>query len=102
RSSRLSSAIFILLSAIAIFATVLFGAVDTMTWVVLSGMWAVLVLLWLADSWRGAGILLNTSSLQLPLVALLALGLVQLVPLGGGAMSLDPFATRIFIVHLVV
>jgi len=102
RSSRLSSAIFLLLSVIPLFATVLFGAVDTMTWVLLSGMWAVLVLLWVADAWRGDGILLNTSSLQLPVLALLVLGLVQLIPLGNGTLSLDPFATRIFIVHLVV
>src|SRR5438477_4781770 len=102
RSSRLSSAIFILLSVVAIFATVIFGAVDTMTWVILSAMWAVLVLLWLADAWKGDGILLNTSVLQLPLLALLAIGLVQLIPLGGGTLSNDPFATRIFLVHLTV
>lgn len=102
RSSRLSSAIFVLLFVISIFATVVFGAVDTMTWVILAAMWAVLILLWIADSWKGDGILLNTSSLQLPLLGLLAIGLVQLVPLGNGPSTHDPFATRIFLVHLTV
>src|SRR5205814_9874747 len=37
-----------------------------------------------------------------PLLALLVIGLVQLIPLGGETLSNDPFATRIFLVHLTV
>lgn len=102
RSSRLSSAIVVLLWFIPIFSTVLFGGVDTMTWVFLSIIWALLLLLWTADAWRGKGILLNTSSLQLPLLGLLVLNVIHLMPFGGGPLSLDPFATRIFLVHLAV
>jgi O-antigen ligase len=98
RSSLLSSAIFVLLSGTAMFATVLFGAVDTITWVFLSIFWALLILLWMADAWRGGGILVNTSTLLLPVLGLLMVGLVQ-VALG---LTLDAFATRIFLVHLTV
>lgn len=98
RSSRLSSAIFVLIFGIAIFATVIFGAVDTMTWVFIALLWGLLVFLWLADAWMGKGLLLNTATLQLPLIGLLFIGLVQM----GLGISLDAFATRIFLVHLAV
>src|SRR5436190_2798321 len=102
RSSRLSSAIVVLLCFVPVFSTLLFGAVDTMTWVFIAVFWVAIILLWLADAWKGRGLLMNTSVVQVPLVGLLLIGIVQLIPLGGGTLSLDPFATRIFLVHLTV
>ncbi len=114
RSSRLSSAIVVLICIIPIFATILFGAVDNTTWVFISVFWVIVVLLWLADSWRGTGILLDPSVLQIPLIGLLLIGLVQLLPLGSSSgdsalsvpvshsLSLDPSATRFFLLHLIV
>ncbi len=102
--TRISSAIFALLCIIPAFATVLFGAVDSATWVIISIFWAVLVCLWLADGWANRGILLNKSSLQIPLLGLLALAIVQLLPLGSGSssLSLDPYSTRFFVIRLII
>jgi len=112
KASRLSSVIFVLLCFLPVFGTIVFGAVDNTTWLIISVFWAIIVLLWLADAWRGGALLLNTSSLQLPLIGFLLIGLVQLLPLGGGvegltepasrALSLDPYSTRFFVTKLVV
>ncbi|HVF48151.1 MAG TPA: O-antigen ligase family protein [Pyrinomonadaceae bacterium] len=112
KASRLSSIIFVLICFLPVFGTVVFGAVDNTTWLIISVFWAIIILLWLADAWLGGALLLNTSSLQLPLIGLLMLGLVQLLPLGGGveglsvgvsrALSLDPYSTRFFVTKLVV
>lgn len=113
RESRISTAIFALVCLVPMFATVVFGAVDSATWVIISIFWAIIVLLWLAESWSIGGILLNASSLQIPFLGLIAIGLVQLLPLGGAidpaagfagstSLSLDPYATRLFVIRLVI
>lgn len=114
-SSRVSRAIFFMLCALPIFATILFGGVDNTTWVLISIVCAVLVCLWIAESWKAGGILVNAEPLQLPLFGLMALGLIHLLPLGGSAdaaallsvpasnsISLDPYATRLFISRLLI
>lgn len=113
-SSRLSSIIFLLLCVAPVFSTVLFGAVDNMTWIFISMFWTAIVLLWLAEAWKAKGVMINTSSLQLPVIGLLVIGFVQLLPLGPGdagdlvgapisrALSLEPYATRFFVTRLVV
>lgn len=114
RSSRISSAILVLLLIVPIISTVLFGAVDNITWVFITIFWATISLLWLTEAWKARGFLLNTSPLQLPMLCLLFVGIVQLLPLGTGisdgllnvpvshALSLDPQATRFFLVRLVI
>jgi len=114
-SSRLSSIIFLLLCVVPMFTTVMFGGVDNMTWVIISVFWAAIILLWLAETWKGRGFLFNPSSLQIPIIGLITIGLVQLLPLGGDsgaeglsgqqtsqALSLEPYATRFFAIRLVV
>ncbi len=111
-SSLPSKVVFFLLCLIPIFSTLLFGGVDNITWALISVMWALLVLMWGAEAWRAGGLIINTSSLQIPLLGFLAIGLIQLLPLGsatGGlnvpgteALSLDPYATRFFVTKLVV
>lgn len=114
KSSRISSAVMALLCIVPVFAMILFGAVDNVTWVFITIFAASIVLLWLAESWKGKGLLLNTTAIQIPLVGVLLIGLIQLLPLGSGvpsdllnvpvshAISLDPYTTRFFILHLVV
>ncbi len=113
-SSLLSSVIFFLLCLIPVFSTVLFGAVDNTTWIIISIFWVAIVLLWLAEAWKGRGFLFSPSALQIPMLGLLLIGLVQLLPLRAvdagallsvpvsQALSLDPYSTRFFIVKLVV
>ncbi|MBK8465476.1 MAG: O-antigen ligase family protein [Chloracidobacterium sp.] len=112
KSSRVSSAIFVLLCIVPIFSTILFGAVDKVTWVFITMFGAVIVLLWLAEAWKGKGFLLAPSAMQIPMIGLLLIGIIQLLPLGSvsvelgipasRALSLDPYATRFFLLHLVI
>lgn len=111
-SSLPSKIVFFLLCFLPLFATVLFGGVDNVTWIFISIAWALILLLWIAETWTTGGFLINSSSLQIPLAGFLLIGLVQLLPLGGGvtglavpasnALSLDPYSTWFFVVKLVV
>lgn len=114
-SSRLSSIIFLVLCIVPMFATIMFGAVDNMTWAIISVFWAAIVLLWLVETWKGRGFLFNPSALQIPIIGLITIGLVQLLPLSGAtgadilsglepsqAISFEPFATRFFVIRLAI
>lgn len=113
-SSSLWSRVIVTLTLfIPVFATVLFGGVDNTTWIFISITWAAIIFLWLTEAWKANGLLFNPSVLQVPLLGLLLIGLIQLLPLGGDtgatlsvpvsrALSLDPYATRFFVFHLVV
>lgn len=99
-SSRLSRTIFVLICTIPVVSCLLFGAVDNGTWILITTLSAIVFLLWLAEEWRAGGFIISTSSIQLPLIGLMVIGVVQIIPLGGGALSLDPFATQLFIFRL--
>jgi len=113
-SSRLSSVIFFLLCFIPVSTTVLFGGVDNATWIIVTICWVAIILMWLVEAWRAKGLMFSPSSLQLPLIGLLLIGLIQLLPLGSGAgdailsvpatrsLTLDPNGTRFFLSHLIV
>ena len=113
-SSRLSGAIYVLLCLIPVFSTIVFGGVDQGSWVVLIAALAAVVFLWLADAWYGRAMLFNRSMLLVPLVVLIALGVVQTLPLFSSALppgllaepqraaiSLDPYSTRLFVIRLI-
>lgn len=112
--SRLDKGVFLLLCVIMIFSTFAYGAVDAWALGVLSVLSAVLACLWVGDSLLKKEFRLSTSSLQLPLLALLLIGAVQLLPLGSSGapagllsapasntLSFDPYATRFFLIQLV-
>lgn len=113
--SRLSGAIFFFLCAIIVFTTVAYGGVDFWALSFLSVLGLVIACLWSISAWRERELRFNTNILQLPLLGLLLVGLVQLLPIGSpgipadllteqasGAISLDPYATRIFLIHLAI
>ncbi|MEJ7623631.1 MAG: O-antigen ligase family protein [Pyrinomonadaceae bacterium] len=99
-ASRLSTVIFGLLCFLPIFATLLFGAVDTITWVLIFFVWAAIVLCWLGECWNAGGAVVNTSSIQLPVIGLLCVGLLHLLPVV--TTSIEPNSTRFFVARLVV
>jgi O-antigen ligase len=103
-NSGFSTAIFVLLLLIPIASTVVYGAVDTSALGILAILAALVALLWLAHGWRTGGLPLAANRLQIPLAGLIAIGIIQLVPLGGdaSALSIDPYSTRFFVVRLVV
>src|SRR5687767_1857850 len=81
RSSLLSSIIFFLLCLVPVFSTILFGGVDNGTWIAILIFWAAILILWLGEAWKGGGLLVNPTTLQIPLIGLLVIGIVQLLPL---------------------
>ena len=96
-------------------SAVAFGAVDAIAIGTLAIAAAVILLLWVADAWRAGHFAVNVDSLCLPIAGLILIGCVQLLPLGGdkaaqdlvglrlsSALSLDPYATRMFIVRLAI
>ncbi|MBK9214808.1 MAG: O-antigen ligase family protein [Chloracidobacterium sp.] len=110
-ASRLSKVAFGLICAVPIFATLLFGGVDNATWILVTLFVLSVTLLWLAESWRSGGLIVNGSALQLPLAALALIGSIQILPFGHydldgvsvvRSLSMDAFATRMFLTRLIV
>lgn len=112
---RSGRALFFFVCAVIAFATIAYGAVDFWALGLLSVLATVIAALWGIDSWRSREFRFNTCTLQIPLAGLLVIGLIQLLPLGSpgfagdllsvpgsSALSLDPYATRLFIIHLVI
>jgi O-antigen ligase len=99
--SRSSSAIFFLLLFIPALGTVLFGAVDEITWALFYLVWIGMILLWTGDAWTRDGFLLNGSTLLIPVAGLIAIGVVQLLPLPY-VRSIDPSETWFFELRLVL
>lgn len=103
----------VLIAAMPMLAMMGYGAVDVWSLIPLSLLTIILLLLWTADSFKRGEFSFSTSGLQLPLIALIALGCVQLLPLGDSgagaelpgvatstSLSLDAFATRLFTIRL--
>ena len=59
-----------------------------------------ILILWVADGWRLGNVRISRNPLQLPLLGAVILGLVQMLPLGGNTLSLDPNSTKLVIVQL--
>ena len=57
------------------------------------------LVLWMLDAWSLGTLRVSRNLLQLPLLGALLLGLIQLLPLSG-ALSLDPYSTRLVLVQL--
>ncbi len=114
-SSRLSGVIFFLLCLTLVFSTVDFGAVDQGSWVVLTIITFAIVALWFTDTWQEQAFLVNRHVLLLPLLGLILISILQILPLfqytipvgliadpARATISLDPYATRLFIGRLVI
>ncbi|MEP7149551.1 MAG: hypothetical protein ABI857_11785, partial [Acidobacteriota bacterium] len=104
-TSRLAQAIVVFVCVIPMIATIVFGAVDSWTIGLLSILVSIIALLWLVDAGVSGELRYGTSKLQLPIIALIAIGFVQLLPFGPGdiaellnapvvqTLSMDPYAT---------
>ncbi len=114
RPSRPSGVVFLLLSITLVFSTLFFGAVDEGIWVVLTIQMLAIVIAWFLDAWNGRGFLLNRHVLLVPLAGLIAIGVIQVLPLFPSSVpagvlsesrrstiSLEPYATKLFLVRLV-
>ena len=115
RSGAAEAAIFFLLLFIPIISTIFFGAVDSSAIGILAVLAAVIAILWAAVVTKARRLTLGSPLIIAPLAGLLLIGVVQLLPIGGSppgaevlavppsrALSIDPFATRMFVVRLFV
>ncbi len=115
KPSRLSGIIITLLCVMLVFSNIAFGAVETWALGFLSLFSALVVIFWIADAWLKQEFWFSFSKLQLPLLGLILIGLIQLLPLRSSnissdllsipatnTISLDPFLTRIAVVHLII
>jgi O-antigen ligase len=95
------SRFIILMLCLAVVTTTLaFGTVHAWALAAFQLSAALVFALWMFDAWRARVLRVSLNPLQLPLVGLFLVGLVQLVPLGGAALSFDPQATRVSLVQL--
>ncbi len=114
-ATRASKAIFLIICALPVFTTVVYGGVDTIVLGLQAVIAALLVILWVADAWSTGGIRYSSNLLQFPIAGLILIALIQLLPLGEAhiapgvlsidparSLSLDPYATRFFTIRLVV
>jgi O-antigen ligase len=112
--SRLSAVIFFLLCAIPVFSAIAYGAVDAWALGFLTFISGVIAVLWIAEAFLTKELRFNSSRLQLPLTALIVIGLIQLLPLrsvdygellrfpAAASLSLDAYSTRLFVIQLIV
>lgn len=95
------SRFIILMLCLAVVTTTLaFGTVHAWSLAAFQLSAAIVFALWMFDAWRTRVLRVSLNPLQLPLVGLFVVGLVQLLPLGGAALSFDPQATRVSLVQL--
>lgn len=113
--SHPSKIIFFLLCAMPVSATVAFGAADVWALGALAFFAGLIALLRLIDAGLKKEFGFDTNPLQLPILALILIGAVQLLPLRAptipdellsvpaiNSLSLAPYATRLAIVQLIV
>lgn len=111
----LATTIVVALVVTACVATLAYGAVDPWANGMLATFAAVIALLWIAHAWRSGSLSVNANLLLLPLLGWILIGIVQQLPLRpdaeaaaildipvSSALSLDPYATRMFTIRLVI
>ncbi|HEX8369564.1 MAG TPA: O-antigen ligase family protein [Pyrinomonadaceae bacterium] len=104
--------IFLIICATIILTTLFYGAVHQPILALFYAGAALVVLLWVFDSFKSGELRFSRSWLQIPLVAIILFGLVQIIPFGslGDAsgvpsiprtISHEPFATQSTVLHLI-
>ena len=100
---RTSTAIFVLLLLIPFVSTIVYGGVDSGSWVILVFAGALIAALWLIQGVVWGQLEIAKSGLLIPLIGLIIIGFIQILPIfANGPISLDPYATRLFVIRLCV
>ncbi len=112
-------ALFVVLCGALIFSALAFGTNMSWSLALFQAGAGCVVVLWAGDAWLRRRLIISRSLLQVPIIALLLFGLVQLIPFGGDAndgeaftieamvrqasatISLNPYATRMALVRVV-
>ncbi|MDQ2747372.1 MAG: O-antigen ligase family protein [Acidobacteriota bacterium] len=114
-SSWFNRCAFVVLCAMPVFSVVAFGAVDIWALGANAVFAGLLIVFWTADAWRKKSFRFNANTLQIPLAALILIGLIQLLPLRSlnlpaqslsipatATLSFAPYATRFALIQLVI
>lgn len=115
KGSWISGAVFVLLCAMLVFSTIAFGAVDVWALGINAIFAGLVIIFWTLDAWLKKEFRFNSSALQIPILALILIGLIQLLPLRSLNFSTDllstpavnslshaPYATRLAIIQLAI
>lgn len=111
--SRLGSTAAIIVGVIPVFATLAYGAVEPWAFAVIALLTGILVTIWAIDGVFRGQLRVAVSSLMVPFAALIAIGIVQLLPLRSpdapgisvpvtSSLSLNPYLTRIAVIQLAI
>jgi len=111
-TTRASKLLFFLLCATLVFTATVYGTVHQPVISVFYLVAVIIVVLWAFDSLRTGVLRFNKSLIQIPLIAVILLGFVQVIPFGTIAetagisgiprtISLEPFWTKVFTLHLI-
>ncbi|HYN24153.1 MAG TPA: O-antigen ligase family protein [Pyrinomonadaceae bacterium] len=103
--------IFLTLCVAIVLAALAFGTVHYWALVLFSLGALATVVLWVIDAWRLGKLRISRNPLQIPLLGMLALGLIQLLPFrdtatgaltvpASRALSFDPYSTRMVLVQV--
>lgn len=104
---------FLIICIAIILSALAYGTVHAWSLAVFFIGGVVMLVLWVVDSWNLGAFRISRNFLQLPLLGLLALGLIQLLPLrnpdSAGSislplvhtLSLNPYATRFIVIEIV-
>lgn len=105
----------ILIAVIPIVAVLSYGAVEPWAFALLTVLTAIMMLVWISDALLQKEIRYHTTALQWPIVGLIAICVVQLLPLRSpeiasgllsetavSSLSLNPYATRFGLVQLIL
>lgn len=114
KPTRLSAVAFTAVLVIPMLLTVVYGGVDYWALGLQMMLVSALVAVWAVDSMKGGFLKVSRSRLQIPIAALVVLGLVQLLPLRGDGgvgqilaegvsrtLTFDSFATKMAVVQLL-
>jgi O-antigen ligase len=108
----LNRLIFFIICAAIILTTLLYGGVHQPILALFYLVAALILLLWAIDGFVGGKIRLSRSLVQIPLLAAIVLGVIQIIPLGGlpetagvdgisRTISYEPFATQTAVAHFI-
>lgn len=108
-----SNLLFFLLCATLVLTTLAYGTVHQPTISIFYIFGVIVVILWAIDAFRTGVLRFSKSSIQIPILAIVIFGVVQIIPFGTIAetagvsgiprtISLEPFWTKMFVLHFLV
>ena len=93
--------LFVLILALPMASAIAYGSVDSAALGILAILTVLMAVFWAADAFKTAALRYPVDAALWPIIALTVIGLVQVLPLGGSTLSLEPYNTRFFVIKAV-